>query len=53
MYEACLKGPHRGGQGRVQTDCQDLGHMPLLKSVGGVLWGSQAKAELVNSNQKS
>ena len=27
--------------------------MPLLGSVGRVFWGSQFKAELVNSNQKS
>ena len=28
MYTACLKGPHKGGQGRVQADSkqQDLGH---------------------------
>ena len=32
---------------------QDLGHMLLLGSVGGVLWGSWAKAELDSSNQKS
>lgn len=38
-----------GDQGRVQTD---LGHMPLLGSVGRVLWGSQAKTRLVNSNWK-
>lgn len=29
------------------------GNMPLLGSVGGVLWGPQAKARLVNSNQTS
>lgn len=32
---------------------QDLGHMPLSGSLGGVLWGSQARAGLVNSSQKS
>lgn len=30
----------------------DLGHMPLLGSVGGEFWGSWAKASLVNSNLK-
>ena len=51
-YLARLEGPHE----EVATGCnskkQDLGHMPLLGSVIGVLWGSQAKARLVNSNQK-
>lgn len=28
-------------------------HMLLLRFLGGVLWGSQARAGLVNSNQKS
>ena len=35
-----------------ERERQDLGHMPLLGSVGGVLWGSQAKSRLVDSNQK-
>ena len=47
-----LQGPH----GEIKAECrqrQNLGHMPLLGSVGGVLWDSQAKAGLVNSKQKS
>ena len=32
---------------------QDLGHMPLFRSSGGVLSCFWAKAELVNSHQKS
>ena len=32
---------------------QDLVHVALLGSVGGGLWSSWAKAELVNSNQRS
>lgn len=49
-----LKGPHRGVQGRVQAERagKDLGHMPLLGSAGRVLWGSQAKVRLDNTNQK-
>lgn len=27
--------------------------MPLLESVGGVLWGSQVEAGLINLNQKN
>ena len=49
---AFLKGPH----GEVKAECrqrQDLGHMPLLVSVGGVPWGSWAGAGLANSNQRS
>lgn len=43
-----------GDQGKVQgeRELQDLGHMPLLGSVGGVLWDSQARARLVSSNPK-
>ena len=36
-----------------QRELQYLGNMPLLGPVGGVLWGSQAKARLVSSNQNS
>lgn len=36
-----------------QRERQDQGHMPLLGSEGRVLWGSQAKVRLVNSNLKS
>lgn len=48
-------GVVRGGQSRVQLEgeAQELVHMPLLVSVGGVLWDSQAKARLVSSNQKN
>lgn len=42
-------GPKAGCRQRV---VQDLRHMPLLGSRGGVLWGSWAKATLANSNQK-
>lgn len=47
------QGATWGGQGRVQTEPQHLGYMPLLGSLDNVLWGSKAKARLVNSNQKS
>ena len=29
------------------------GHMPISRSSGEVLWGSQVKARFINSNQKS
>lgn len=47
-------GAMRGGQGRVQAEraWQDLGHMSLLGSTGGIRWCSLAKSRLVNSNQK-
>lgn len=48
-----LQGATQGCQGRAQTERQDLGHMLFLGSVGGVLWGSWAKARLFNSNWKS
>lgn len=41
---------------RFKAECRerwDLGYKPVLASIGGVLWGSWAKARLVNSNQKS
>lgn len=42
-----------GGQGRVQTErATDPGAPSFMKSIGGVLRGSQAKARLVNSNHK-
>lgn len=49
-----LGGATWGGQGREQAERggQDLGHMPLLGSVGGVFWGSHAKDRLVDSSQK-
>ena len=54
MKKGMPSGTVRGGQSRVQLEgeAQELVHMPLLGSVGGVLWDSQAKARLVNSNQK-
>ena len=37
----------------MQTESsQNLLHMPLLRSAGGVRWGSQAKTGLVYSNSK-
>ena len=50
-FSACLKGPRR----EVKAECrqrQDLGRVPFLGSVGGVLWSSWAKAGLTNSNPK-
>lgn len=44
-------GRSRQGAGR-EREQQDLGHMPLLGSEGGVLWSSWAKAGLANSKQK-
>lgn len=41
---------------RFKAECRerwDLGYKPVLASIGGVLWGSWAKARLVNSNQKN
>ena len=47
-------GAPLGGQGRVQTETTEAGPgtHALLGSVGGVLWGSQARAGLDNLNQK-
>lgn len=41
----------QGHQGIGQTERvgQNLGHVPLLRPIGGVLWSSLAKAELINS----
>lgn len=36
----------------MQTERQDLGYIPLIGSVDGVLWDSQAKSNLANSNQR-
>ena len=47
-----LKGQHRQVKAE-RRERQDLGHIALLRSVSGVLWGSWAKAGLVNSNQES
>lgn len=47
------QGTTRGGQSRVQTDGEaGPGHIPLLRFMGGVLWGSWARARLVNSSQE-
>lgn len=47
-------GALQGDEGRVQagTARQDMGYMPLLGSIGGVFWGTWAKARLVSSNPK-
>ena len=37
----------------VDRDRQDHGHIPLLGSMGGVLWVSQARPRFVHSNQKN
>lgn len=48
-----LKGhPGESRKGAAERERQDLGHVPLLGFASGVLWGSQAKAGLVISNQK-
>ena len=50
----CLKGPHEKVKAECrQTDRQDLRHMPVLGSMGGVLWGSQTRVRLVSSYQAS
>ena len=52
---ACLMPAGHTGSSKQSADreWQDLGHMPLLGFVGRVVQVSQAKARLVNSNQKS
>jgi len=46
---AHFQGPHRDIKAECrQKERHDLGHMPLLGFVGGVLWGSK-----FNSSQKS
>lgn len=42
-------GATLGGQDSAERERQDLGCMPLLGSMGGVFWSSQAKARFVNS----
>lgn len=55
MVLAEVLGISRGaaweGQSRVQIERQqeDLRHMPLLESVGEVLWSSWSRARLINS----
>lgn len=46
-------GRSRQSSERVGEDRQDPGHIPLLGSMGGVLWVSQAKARFLHSNQKN
>lgn len=51
---ACLQEPPREVKaGCRQRECQDLGHIPLLGSVGGVLWGSLAKTNWSIQTKKS
>ena len=53
MCTACLEGLHREVKsGYRQRERQDLRHLSLLGPMDGVLWGSWAKAGLVNSNPK-
>lgn len=46
----------RGLYREVKAECRQRegrhGALPLLRSAGGVFWGSQARARLVSSNQK-
>ena len=52
-YTAGLEKSLEEVKGRCrQRGRQDLGHMPSSESVERVLWGSQAKVRLVNSNLK-
>ena len=46
-------GRSRQSSKRVGEDRQDSGHIPLLGSMGGVLWVSQARARFAHSNQKN
>ena len=43
------------GRSRQSTDKerQDLGHMSLFRSMGGMFWDSEAKPGLINSNQRN
>lgn len=53
-YRACLEATLGGiGRRKAASAQQDLGHVPFLQSKGEVLWGSLAKARLVNTNQKA
>lgn len=46
-------GARQGGKAVCwEREWQDQGHIPLLESMGGMLWGSWARVGLVNSNQK-
>lgn len=45
---ACLEA----SAGCRNREWHDLDQMPLLESVSGMLWGSQAKTRIVNSNHK-
>ena len=40
--------------GEIKAECpQRKGHMTLLGFMGGVCWGFQTKARLINSNKRS
>ena len=53
MQHTWVGGAHGEVKAGTQREREDLGHRPLLGSVGGVLWASLTKARLVNSDQKS
>ena len=52
LEEAPGPPPELTKRGHMQSEAGPR-HMPLLRSVGGVLWGSGTKVSLVNSHQKS
>lgn len=43
------RGVTQGDQGRVQAEREELGHVFLSGSMGGVLWGSLAKAQSIQT----
>ena len=47
------RGPMGRSRRRADRDRQDLGHVPLLGSMGRVLWSSWTEARLVHSKQKN
>ena len=47
------QGATQGGQGRMQTDSRDVGHMLLLGSTGRVLWDHRAGTRLFSSDWRS
>lgn len=51
LEEAPGPPPELTQRGHMQSEAGPR-HMPLLRSVGGVLWGSKAEVQLVNSNEK-
>lgn len=56
-YSRIMEEPQedtREGQGRMQREREaGLGYMPLLRSVGRVLWGSWAITRQIISKQKN